>query len=86
MTITLQLDAELEARLSAEARVKGLPLQTYFEGMVARAVTGEARPRLTAEEFEAALDELSDGSERLPVLPPEAFRRESIYGDDECPV
>jgi Arc/MetJ-type ribon-helix-helix transcriptional regulator len=32
-------------------------------------------------EFEATLDALADGSERLPVLPPEATTRAGIYRD-----
>ena len=33
------------------------------------------------EEWERAFDELSEANEKLPVLPPEAFERESIYED-----
>lgn len=32
-------------------------------------------------EFDAALDALSEGSENLPVLPPEATNRAGIYRD-----
>ena len=32
-------------------------------------------------EFEATLDALAEGSEKLPVLPPEATRRTGIYHD-----
>lgn len=34
------------------------------------------------EEFERAFDALGRGKERLPVLPPEAFERESLYEED----
>jgi hypothetical protein len=37
---------------------------------------------VSLEEFEAGLDELASASDSLPVLPPEAYTRESIYGDD----
>ena len=33
----------------------------------------------TPEEFERAFDAIGNGNERLPILPPEAFERESIY-------
>lgn len=36
---------------------------------------------LTLEEWDAALDELAEGSENWPVLPPEAFERASFYGE-----
>jgi hypothetical protein len=42
------------------------------------AVRPDALP-LSPEDFAAALDELSAGSERLPILPPEAYSREGIY-------
>lgn len=32
-------------------------------------------------EFESALDALAEGSENIPDLPDEMFRRESIYGN-----
>jgi hypothetical protein len=34
------------------------------------------------EEFEAGMDALAAGSKQLPVLPPKAYSRESIYGDE----
>ena len=33
----------------------------------------------TAEEFAPAFDNIGQGNEKLPVLPPEAFERESLY-------
>ena len=35
----------------------------------------------TDEEFEGAFDSSGKGNEGLPILPPEAFERESIYED-----
>lgn len=37
--------------------------------------------QVTFEEFEAGLDELASASDTIPVLPAEAYTRESIYGD-----
>jgi hypothetical protein len=37
----------------------------------------------TPEEVIAALDALAEQNRGLPVLPPEAFERESLYADDE---
>jgi hypothetical protein len=37
---------------------------------------------VSLEEFEAGLDELASASDSIPVLPPDAYTRESIYGDD----
>jgi hypothetical protein len=44
---------------------------------LAAARRGEGRP---VEEFEAAMDELAEGLDHVPVLAPEALSRESIYG------
>jgi hypothetical protein len=35
--------------------------------------------RLTDEEWEKLFDQLAEGSESLPILPPEAYRREFFY-------
>jgi Arc/MetJ-type ribon-helix-helix transcriptional regulator len=37
------------------------------------------RPVMNLAEFEATLDALAEGSERLPVLPPESTTRAGIY-------
>jgi hypothetical protein len=36
----------------------------------------------TPEEFRRAFDALGAGNENLPLLPPEAFDRESLYDED----
>jgi|GEM_PF-2317558 len=36
----------------------------------------------TPEEFQKAFDALGQGHEKSPVLPPEAFERESLYDED----
>jgi hypothetical protein len=51
------------------------------------AATGAAHSPLfltaTPEEFRAAFDALGGGNRDAPVLPPEAFERESLYEGDE---
>ena len=39
------------------------------------------RATMDAAEFEATLDALAEGSDKLPVLPPEATSRAGIYRD-----
>ena len=81
MTITVRLEPELEERLLAQARAQGLPLDVYLRTVIEQAAVLEGPPDVSPDEFDAALDALAEGSEHLPVLPPEAYRRESIYGD-----
>ena len=41
----------------------------------------QRRATMDAAEFEATLDALAEGSDKLPVLPPEATSRAGIYRD-----
>lgn len=47
------------------------------------AVSAPSAKRLTPEEWEAALDRMAQFSDKLPLLPDEAFSRESLYQDHD---
>jgi hypothetical protein len=83
MTIRVELNPETEARLKAEARAKGLPVETVAEQLLKEALTGRAgsHGQLSVEEFHRMLDAMAEGSEKLPDLPTESFSRESFYED-----
>jgi len=83
MTIHLELSPESAARLSAEARAQGLPLEKLAERLLQEALASRSKPqeRLSVEEFHAMLTALAEGSEKLPNLPTESFSRESFYED-----
>jgi hypothetical protein len=83
MTIRVELNGETEARLKAEARAKGLPLEKVAEELLKEALTERSLPRgrMSVEEFHRMLDAMAEGSERLPDLPTESFSRESFYED-----
>ncbi len=57
-----------------------MTLDAYVQSLIEGAAAGSESPPLSVEEFDAALDELAERSEQLPVLPPEAYTREGIYG------
>jgi hypothetical protein len=83
VTLTIELDPELQATYNAEAQRRGVD-----PGVVALEVLRAHRPappptqkKLTVEEFHKMLDELAVGSENLPHLPDSALTREGIYGD-----
>ena len=80
MTITIQLSPEIEDVLANRARWRGVSLEAYVQSLIENEAKKPGMLAISAEEFEAALDELSAGSEQLPVLPPEATSREGIYG------
>jgi hypothetical protein len=79
MTVTLDLDSDLEQRLRTEAATRGLPLESYLLSVLQNTAGAAPAEDASLEEFEAAMDAFSAGTEELPVLPPEAFTRESIY-------
>ena len=85
MTIEIELNPEIEARLAAEARAQGIPLERAAELLLQKAlasrlpVSGEGN--LSIEEFHEMLRLLAEGSEKLPNLPTESFTRESFYQD-----
>jgi hypothetical protein len=83
MTIRVELNPETEARLVAEARAQGLPVETVVAQLLQEVLTGPylCRGLLTVEEFHQMLDAMAEGSERLPNLPTESFSRESFYED-----
>jgi hypothetical protein len=79
MTISVQLEPKVEATLLARARAQGMTLDAYVESLIKGAAVEPESPPMSLEEFDAALDELAEGSENLPILPPEAYTREGIY-------
>jgi hypothetical protein len=83
MTIRIELNPETEARLIAEARAKGLPLEKAAEQLLKEALTGRSlsQGRMSVNEFHRMLEAIAEGSEKLPDLPTESFSRASFYED-----
>ena len=74
MTVELDLRPELEQRARARASAHGVTLEAYLLGVIEEAALPAAPGEATLEEFEAAMDAFSEGTEMLPVLPEEALR------------
>ena len=83
MALILQLRPDLEETLSEQARARGLSLEEYVQSLLEQQLYPSRKPRLTMEEFRAALDELAEYSHKIPDLPDEAFTREGIYRDHD---
>lgn len=83
MTIRVDLSPETQARLVAEARAQGLPLEKVAERLLKDALIERpaSRGAMSIEEFHRMLDAMAEGSERLPDLTTENFSRESFYED-----
>jgi hypothetical protein len=81
MTITLQLTPEIEQRVLAQAQAQSVSLGSYVAGVIEAQVLPGPKRRPTLEEFEAGLEAIAEGTDDIPVLPPEALTRAAIYGD-----
>jgi hypothetical protein len=81
MTIQIELDAETEARLAVKARSQGVPVEKAAALVLEQAMAYGFTPpgNLALSDFHAMLALLAEGSEGLPDLPTESFRRESFY-------
>ena len=81
MTIQFELTPEMEARLVAGARERGISVEKYAEALLRDAVAIHSTPagRLSVEELHAMLEAIAEGSEKLPNLPTSSFSRESFY-------
>ncbi len=83
MNIRVNLDPDTEARLVAEARAQGVPLEKLAERLLNEALTPGSAPNgmLTVDEFHHMLHAMAEGSDALPDLPTESFSRQSFYED-----
>jgi hypothetical protein len=83
MTLTIELDPELQAVYTAEAARRGVePESVALEVLRAyRPAPPVPEKQLTVDGFHKMLDELRAGLEHLPDLPDSALTREGIYGD-----
>ena len=83
MTIEIVLDAETEARLTAEAALHGIPKEKYAGRLLQDSLIAIPRGtgKLTGEEMRALGRRLSADSKNLPVLPEAVNDRESYYED-----
>jgi hypothetical protein len=81
----MQVTVNIPDELAAQIRSRGLTPQSYVERLLAEQVLKKAdsSPKLSLEEFDASLDELTQYSERIPSLPDAALSRESFYQDHD---
>ena len=84
-TIPVQLTAEEEAALIAQAKAEGVSVDSLLRRAVLQVISGkvESKPKaawLSAEEFDKAFEEIADMiPDDIPALSEEGLSRESIY-------
>jgi len=84
MALILQLDFEMEQTLTEQARLQGFSVERYIQQILARQLALQTTDqKLSEEEFEAVLDAMTVYSDKIPVLPLEAFQRDEIYRDHD---
>ena len=83
MTIHVELSAEMERELAAEALARGIALELYAQRLLQQAIAtrGKGHSRASQEEFRAFLDALASKAPNVPQLRTETFSREMIYGE-----
>ncbi len=77
MTIQIELAPEAEQRLAEQAEACGMSLGEYASQVLAEAGAPPAR-KLTPESVATLFRELAAAPGKVPVLPEEAFTRESF--------
>ena len=84
MSITIHIRPEAEAELTRQAAAHGVQPEDYAATLVEEAVNKSAFARpLTIEQLDRMLQEVSQYSSKIPLLPDEAFTRESLYQDHD---
>ncbi len=83
MTVRLDLKPDIEARLAAQAEVKGIPLDAYLQSVIEELARTQPAPIATIQKFQVTLDTLAEMGRSLPHRTSSAFNRQSIYLDHD---
>jgi hypothetical protein len=82
----MEITVTIPDEVATQAELRGLTPENYVEKLIAEQVVAP-KPSLTKAERRASLErffkDISANSENLPVLPDEAFTRESFYRDHD---
>ena len=84
MTIIVEIKPEVQAELSRQAAAHGVDLEAYAASLLEEAahVPVESK-KLSQSQLDLALQEIAQFSHKIPLLPDEAFSRESLYRDHD---
>jgi hypothetical protein len=84
MTITINIAPEVQEELSRRAAARGVDIAVYVASLLESAASAPAGAKsLTRSQLENTLRELAQFSDKTPLLPDEAFSRESLYQDHD---
>ncbi len=83
MSIIIKIKPEAEAEFTRKAKVHGVRPEAYTATLLEEAVQNGAAKKLTSDEIDRTLQELTQFSHKIPLLPEEAFTREGLYQDQD---
>ena len=83
MEITINIGPEAKAELARQASVYGMELSAFAAILLEHIVRPRLKTSRTMEEFEQTLDRIAQFSDKIPVLPDQAFSRENFYPDHD---
>jgi hypothetical protein len=84
MTITIDIKPEVKAALSRRAAAQGIGLEPFAATLLEEAAQiGASSKTLDGDQLDRTLQELAQFSQKIPLLPDEAFSRESLYQDHD---
>lgn len=82
----MQITVTIPDDVAAQAHAHGLTPESYVEKLVS-GLSSVPRPEKTKEQrmadMERFIEEISRNSENIPLLPDEAFTRNSFYNDQD---
>lgn len=82
MTIIVNIKPEVEAELSRQAAAHGVDIGAYAASLLEEAAhVPVGSKKLSQSELDHTLQEIAQFSHKIPLLPDEAFSRESLYRD-----
>ena len=84
MTIIIDIKPEVQAELSRQAAAHGVDVGAYAATLLEEAAHISAGPKkLSQHQLDRTIQELAQFSHKIPLLPDEAFSRESLYRDHD---
>lgn len=82
----MQITVEIPDDFAAQVKARGMSPEEYVRNLVhdaVRATPTAAEPPRPKRDMEAFFTEMAANSDKIPVLPDEAFTRESFYQDHD---
>jgi len=84
MAIIIDIKPEVQEELSRQAAARGVDIAVYAARLLEEAAHFPPGPKTLSQiQLENTLRELAQFSPKIPLLPDEAFSRESLYRDHD---